>query len=62
MGLANLTVKMGCSHYKLTGEVERSAVGRERIDFVSNLSLTFFFHRKEYPGGGQQHLQPVSCN
>ena len=25
MGLANLTVKMGCSHYKLTQEVERSA-------------------------------------
>ena len=24
MGLANLTVKMGCSHYKLTLEVERS--------------------------------------
>ena len=24
MGLANLTVKMGCSHYKLTWEVERS--------------------------------------
>ena len=24
VGLANLTVKMGCSHYKLTREVERS--------------------------------------
>ena len=27
VGLADLTVKMGCSHYKLTREVERSAGG-----------------------------------
>ena len=26
VGLANLTVKMGCSHYKLTREVERSEI------------------------------------
>ena len=46
MGLANLTVKMGCSHYKLTQEVERSAfscLGAEQFGHgslaVSGVSL-----------------------
>ena len=30
VGLANLTVKMDCSHYELTREVERSVQGRAK--------------------------------
>ena len=34
VGLANLTVKMGCFHYKLTLEVKRSGYVAQRFNYI----------------------------